>query len=78
MAKIQEVPTADSGTDQNNAEYNVFANTDQNAEDERVALATLISNLKLDIDENKKIQNQLKKVNASLAHELKECKSILA
>ncbi|GKA73259.1 retrovirus-related pol polyprotein from transposon TNT 1-94 [Tanacetum coccineum] len=122
MAKIQEVPTADSGTDtepleqvHNDAEYNVFANvrqhseqpestsntclvekddsnvtpdspdmcdndiqTDQNAEDERVALANLIANLKLDVDENKKIQKQLKKANASLAHELKECKSILA
>nr|GFA15237.1 hypothetical protein [Tanacetum cinerariifolium] len=122
MAKIQEIPTADSGTDtkllehvQNNAEYNVFANvrqhseqsdstsntcliekddsnvtpdspdmcdngiqTDQNAEDERVALANLIVNLKLDVDENKKTQKQLKKANTSLAHELKECKSILA
>ncbi|GJR62845.1 retrovirus-related pol polyprotein from transposon TNT 1-94 [Tanacetum coccineum] len=122
MAKIQEVPTADSGTDtepleqvHNDAEYNVFANvrqhseqpestsntclvekddsnvtpdspdmcdndiqTDQNAEDERAALANLIANLKLDVDENKKIQKQLKKANASLAHELKECKSILA
>ncbi|GJU41103.1 hypothetical protein Tco_1194060 [Tanacetum coccineum] len=37
-----------------------------------------IANLKLDIDENKKIQKQLKKANASLTHELKECKSILA
>ncbi|GKB44018.1 hypothetical protein Tco_0888960 [Tanacetum coccineum] len=45
--------------------------------DERVALANLIANLKLDVDENKKIQKQLKKANASLAHELKECKSIL-
>ncbi|GJT02132.1 hypothetical protein Tco_0823301 [Tanacetum coccineum] len=101
MEKIQEVPTADSGTDiqpleqvQNDAEYNVFANvsqhseqpkstsntclvekndsnvtpnsldmcdndiqTDHNAEecdDERVALANLIANLKLDADENKK------------------------
>nr|GEV63148.1 reverse transcriptase domain-containing protein [Tanacetum cinerariifolium] len=48
---------------------------DQNAEDERAAL--LIVNLKLDVDENKKIQKQLKKANTSLAHELKECKSIL-
>ncbi|GJU32612.1 retrovirus-related pol polyprotein from transposon TNT 1-94 [Tanacetum coccineum] len=122
MAKIQEVPTADSGTDtelleqvHNDAEYNVFANvrqhskqpeftsntclvekddsnvthdspdmcdndiqTDQNVEDERVTLANLIANLKLDVDENKRIQKQLKKANASLAHELKECKSILA
>ncbi|GJV53867.1 hypothetical protein Tco_1449608 [Tanacetum coccineum] len=125
MAKIQEVPTADSGTDtepleqvQYDAEYNVFANerqhseqpesisntcvvekvdsnvipdspdmcdndiqTDQNVvecDDERVVLANLIVNLKLDVDENKNIQKQLKKSNTSLAHELKECKSILA
>ncbi|GJY42959.1 hypothetical protein Tco_0431172 [Tanacetum coccineum] len=125
MAKIKEVPTADSGTNiepleyvQYDLEYNVFANerhhskqpesisntcvvekvdsnvipdssdmcdhdiqTDQNAvecDDERVVLAKLIANLKLDVDENKKIQNQLKKANTSLAHELKECKSILA
>ncbi|GJX60685.1 hypothetical protein Tco_0292075 [Tanacetum coccineum] len=54
--------------------------TDQNAEacdDERVTLANLIANLKLDIDENKKIQKQLKKANASLTQELKECKSTL-
>ncbi|GJX05439.1 hypothetical protein Tco_0191355 [Tanacetum coccineum] len=54
---------------------------DQNAvecNDERVALANLISNLKLDVDENKKIQKQLKKVNAPLTQELTECKSILA
>nr|GEX20081.1 retrovirus-related Pol polyprotein from transposon TNT 1-94 [Tanacetum cinerariifolium] len=122
MAKIQEVPTVDLGTDtepleqvQYDAEYNVFSNekqhskqpesisntcvvekadsnvipnsldmrdndiqTDQTAKDERVTLANLIANLKLDVDENKKIQNQLKKVNTSLAHALKECKSILA
>ncbi|GJZ89811.1 retrovirus-related pol polyprotein from transposon TNT 1-94 [Tanacetum coccineum] len=49
---------------------------DQNAvecDDERVALA----NLKLDVDENKKFQKQLKKANASLTQELKECKSTL-
>nr|GEZ26406.1 hypothetical protein [Tanacetum cinerariifolium] len=54
--------------------------TDQNAEecdDERVMLAKLIANLKLDTDENKKIQKQLKKANTSLAHELQECKSAL-
>nr|GFB38144.1 hypothetical protein [Tanacetum cinerariifolium] len=122
MAKIQEVPTADSGTDseplehvQYDDEYNVFANvnqhckqsestsntclvekddsdvtpdspdmcendirTDQNAKDERAALANLIVNLKLDVDENKKIQKKLKKANTSLAHELKQCKYILA
>nr|GEU55842.1 hypothetical protein [Tanacetum cinerariifolium] len=125
MAKIQEVPTADSGTDsepveqvQNNAEYNVFANglqhyeqsesvsntclvetddsnvipdspdmceddiqneqNDVEIDDERVALANLIANLKLDVDENKKTQKQLKKANTTLAQELKECKAILA
>nr|GEV73015.1 integrase, catalytic region, zinc finger, CCHC-type, peptidase aspartic, catalytic [Tanacetum cinerariifolium] len=121
IAKIQEVPTADSGTDsepleqvQNDTGYNVFANdlqhsgqsesisntcilemdnsnvipdspdmcdddiqNDQNdveSDDERVALA----NLKLDVDENKKIQKQLKKANITLAHEMKEWKTILA
>ncbi|GJY82124.1 retrovirus-related pol polyprotein from transposon TNT 1-94, partial [Tanacetum coccineum] len=69
MAKIQESTSILS---------NLNPLTEQNAEDERVALANLIANLKLDVDENKKIQKQLKKANASLAHELKECKSILA
>nr|GEX43053.1 hypothetical protein [Tanacetum cinerariifolium] len=102
MAKIKEVPTADSGTDtepleqvQYDVEYNMFANerhhfeqpesisntcvvekvdsnvipdspemcdndiqTDQNdveCDDERVVLANIIANLKLDVDENKKI-----------------------
>nr|GEZ76085.1 integrase, catalytic region, zinc finger, CCHC-type, peptidase aspartic, catalytic [Tanacetum cinerariifolium] len=48
------------------------------SDDERVALANLIANLKLDVDENKKIQKQLKKANTTLAQELKECKTILA
>ncbi|GJZ13213.1 hypothetical protein Tco_0548443 [Tanacetum coccineum] len=55
--------------------------TDQNAvecDDERVVLANLIANLKLDVDENKKIQKQLNKANTTLTHELTECKSILA
>nr|GEU45805.1 integrase, catalytic region, zinc finger, CCHC-type, peptidase aspartic, catalytic [Tanacetum cinerariifolium] len=107
MAKIQEVPNADSGTDsepvgqvQNNAEYNVFANeiqhskqsefvsntclvetndsnvtldspnmcedniqneqNDVDSDDERVAHANLIANLKLDVDENKKIKKEIK------------------
>nr|GEZ84733.1 hypothetical protein [Tanacetum cinerariifolium] len=53
---------------------------DQNAKeykDKRDVLANLILNLKLDTDENKKIQKQLKKENASLTNELKECKSTL-
>nr|GEV75870.1 hypothetical protein [Tanacetum cinerariifolium] len=48
------------------------------SDDERVALANLIANLKIDVDENKKIQKQLNKANTSLAQELKECKAILA
>nr|GEY79876.1 integrase, catalytic region, zinc finger, CCHC-type, peptidase aspartic, catalytic [Tanacetum cinerariifolium] len=51
---------------------------DVERDDERVALANLIANLKLDVDENKKIQNKLKKANTTLAQELKECKTILA
>nr|GFA02422.1 hypothetical protein [Tanacetum cinerariifolium] len=90
IAKIQEVPTADSCTDTEplkQDDSNVTPNspdmcdndiqTDKNTEDERVALANLIANLKPNVHENKKIQKQLKKANASLAHELKECKSIL-
>ncbi|GJZ41156.1 hypothetical protein Tco_0588042 [Tanacetum coccineum] len=84
MAKIQEVPNADSCTDSEpleHVQYDTGYNNDQNAiegDDERVALANLITNLKLDVDENKKIQKQLKKANASLTQELTECKSILA
>nr|GEV23751.1 hypothetical protein [Tanacetum cinerariifolium] len=76
---------------QNDAGYNVFANhlqhseqskfNDQNdveSDDERVAFANLIDNLKLDVDENKKIQKQLKKANTTLAQELKERKAILS
>ncbi|GJZ59823.1 hypothetical protein Tco_0615639 [Tanacetum coccineum] len=101
MAKIQEVPNADSGTYAEPLEHvqydtddNVFANDIQHfkqfesisntcaleteCDDERVALANLIANLKLDVDENKMIQKQLKKANATLTQELTECKSILA
>nr|GEZ17246.1 putative ribonuclease H-like domain-containing protein [Tanacetum cinerariifolium] len=51
---------------------------DVDSDDERVALANLIANLKLDVDENKKIHKQLKKANTTLDQELKECKAILA
>ncbi|GJV52007.1 retrovirus-related pol polyprotein from transposon TNT 1-94 [Tanacetum coccineum] len=54
--------------DQNVVEY----------DDGPVVLANLIANLKLDVNENKKIQKQLKKANASLTQELTKCKSILA
>nr|GEZ54498.1 hypothetical protein [Tanacetum cinerariifolium] len=68
MAKIQEVPTADSCTDsepleQDDSDVTLDSldmcehdiQTDQNAKDERDALANLIANLKLNVDENKKI-----------------------
>ncbi|GJZ34285.1 hypothetical protein Tco_0580102 [Tanacetum coccineum] len=45
--------------------------------DERAALANLIANLTLDTEENKTILKQLKKANASLTHELEECKTNL-
>ncbi|GKB56593.1 retrovirus-related pol polyprotein from transposon TNT 1-94 [Tanacetum coccineum] len=76
MAKIQEVPNADSGTDSEPLEQD--DQNDVECDDERVALANLIANLKLDVNENKKIQKQLKKANATLTQELTECKSILA
>nr|GEU74737.1 hypothetical protein [Tanacetum cinerariifolium] len=66
------------------AQYSYMAKiqeTDQNdveSDDECVALATLIANLKINVDENKKIQKKLKKENTTLAQEQKECKTILA
>ncbi|GJU71912.1 retrovirus-related pol polyprotein from transposon TNT 1-94 [Tanacetum coccineum] len=68
MAKIQEVPNADSGTDTEPLEQD--DQNDVECDDERVALANLIANLKLDVDENKKIQKQLKKANATLTQDL--------
>ncbi|GJS66591.1 retrovirus-related pol polyprotein from transposon TNT 1-94 [Tanacetum coccineum] len=44
-------------------------------EDERVFLSSLIANLKLDVDENKNKQKQLKKANKSLTQELKKKKT---
>ncbi|GJS55732.1 reverse transcriptase domain-containing protein [Tanacetum coccineum] len=49
----------------------------EKVDNERAALANLIANLTLDTEENKKILKQLKKANASLTQELKECKSNL-
>ncbi|GJR50192.1 hypothetical protein Tco_1400713 [Tanacetum coccineum] len=53
---------------------------DQNAdeyEDDRVVLANLIANLKLDHDKNKKTLKQLKKANTSLTHKLNEFKYVI-
>ncbi|GJS22086.1 hypothetical protein Tco_0450718 [Tanacetum coccineum] len=51
---------------------------DQNAAecvDERAALANLIANLTLDMEENKTVLKQLKKANASLTKKMKKCKT---
>ncbi|GJV50713.1 retrovirus-related pol polyprotein from transposon TNT 1-94 [Tanacetum coccineum] len=76
------VETGDSNVTPDSPDmYDNDIQDDQNdveCDDERVALANLIDNLKLDVDENKKIQKQLKKANATLTQELTECKSILA
>ncbi|GJW46629.1 hypothetical protein Tco_0078275 [Tanacetum coccineum] len=53
---------------------------DQNAEehkDERVMLASLIANFKLDLDENKKSQKKFKKANTSITQELNKSKQDL-
>nr|GEY35653.1 retrovirus-related Pol polyprotein from transposon TNT 1-94 [Tanacetum cinerariifolium] len=92
MAKIQEQSESISNTclvEMDNS--NVISDSPDMCEDdiqndqndvkskyEHVVLANLIANLKLDVDENKKIQKQLKKANTTLAQELKECKTILA
>nr|GEY33710.1 hypothetical protein [Tanacetum cinerariifolium] len=81
MAKIQEqsesvsntclVETDDSNVTPNSPDMCEDAiQNDQNdveSDDERVALANLNANLKLDVDENKKIQKQLKKASTTLA-----------
>ncbi|GJY31578.1 retrovirus-related pol polyprotein from transposon TNT 1-94 [Tanacetum coccineum] len=91
MAKIQEVSPEESSSTgqpleqvQNHDESNVYDNVRQHSEknaaectDERVALANLIANLTLDTEENKTILKQLKKANASLTQELKECRTNL-
>ncbi|GJS92146.1 hypothetical protein Tco_0774782 [Tanacetum coccineum] len=77
MAKIQEVPNEDSGTDDEPVEQE--DQNDVECDDSELHLLILIANLnRLDVDENKKIQKQLKKANATLTQELTECKSILA
>ncbi|GKD25294.1 hypothetical protein Tco_1231508 [Tanacetum coccineum] len=75
MAEVDSNTTPDS-SDRCNNEFEDDQDADDH-EDELVVLANLIANLKLDIDANKKIQKQLRNVNATLAHELKECKSAL-
>nr|GEV35155.1 hypothetical protein [Tanacetum cinerariifolium] len=59
MAKIQEVLHATNDNSGPTYDAEPFEKVDQNAdehEDERLLLTSLIANLKLDFDENKKIQ----------------------
>ncbi|GJS97698.1 hypothetical protein Tco_0804666 [Tanacetum coccineum] len=56
-----------------NNEEEVDQNTKQH-EDKCVLLASLVTNLKLDIDENRKIHKQLKKANTYLTQELRDSK----
>nr|GEW34874.1 hypothetical protein [Tanacetum cinerariifolium] len=76
METIDSNMTPDSSDKCNNAFLEDHNANDR--ENECVAFANLIANLKLDTDGNKKIQKQLKRANASLTHELNECKSALA
>ncbi|GJT69852.1 hypothetical protein Tco_1029138 [Tanacetum coccineum] len=75
MTEVDSNTTHDS-SDMCNNEFEDDQNVDDH-EDECVVLANLIANLKLDTDENKKIQKKLKKANASITHELNECKYVL-
>ncbi|GJU22112.1 hypothetical protein Tco_1155454 [Tanacetum coccineum] len=64
MAKIQEVPTADSGTDteplehvHNDAEYNVFANVKQHSEQPESTIA--IQNKQTEFERYKALNNRI-------------------
>ncbi|GJU96456.1 putative ribonuclease H-like domain-containing protein [Tanacetum coccineum] len=67
MEKIQEVHTTDSGHSFDTEPLEKAGQNAKECDDERDVLSNLIANLKLDTDENKKIQKQLKKANTSLA-----------
>ncbi|GJZ38623.1 hypothetical protein Tco_0585186 [Tanacetum coccineum] len=77
VIEIADSNVIPDSSDMCNNEFEDDQNVDDNDEDERVELANLIANLKLDIDENKKIQNQLRKANTTLTQELNESKSAL-
>ncbi|GJV98434.1 hypothetical protein Tco_1553686 [Tanacetum coccineum] len=64
MEKVDSNTTPDS-SDMCNNEFKDDQNAD-NHESELVGITNLIANLKFDIDENKKIQKQLRNANASL------------
>ncbi|GJY68404.1 hypothetical protein Tco_0471386 [Tanacetum coccineum] len=91
MAKIQEQPESFNNTYMmETVDSNVISDSsdmcdnegqadqnDENTKDNRVLLASLIANFKLDFDENKKSQRQLKKANTSITQELEKKKQDL-
>ncbi|GJT98410.1 hypothetical protein Tco_1093928 [Tanacetum coccineum] len=72
VEKVDSNVTRDS-SDMCTNEWEVDKNVEE-TEDERVLLASLVSNLKLNVYENKKIQKQLKNANTSLTQELEKNK----
>ncbi|GJU96348.1 hypothetical protein Tco_1321104 [Tanacetum coccineum] len=77
MVNIQEVLTAVDDYLRPTYDTEPLEKVDQNteeSEDEHALLASLIANLKLDVDENKKIEKQLKKANTTVTQELEKYK----
>ncbi|GJX98333.1 hypothetical protein Tco_0355352 [Tanacetum coccineum] len=72
MEKVDSNTTPDS-LDMCNNEIEADQNAEK-PEDERVLIDSLIVNLKLDVDENKTIQKQLKKATTSITQELNKRK----
>ncbi|GJT95531.1 hypothetical protein Tco_1370794 [Tanacetum coccineum] len=75
VEKVDSNVTRDS-SDMCTNEWEVDKNVEE-TEDERVLLASLVSNLKLDVYENKKIQKQLKNANTSSTQELEKITCLL-
>ncbi|GJR29055.1 hypothetical protein Tco_1105287 [Tanacetum coccineum] len=77
MTNIQEVLHAAGDNSGPTYDAEPLEKVDQNVDEpdnERVMLASLIANLKLDVDENKMKHKQLKKENTSLSQELEKSK----
>ncbi|GKD84950.1 hypothetical protein Tco_1356104 [Tanacetum coccineum] len=77
MTNIQEVLHAADDNSGPTYDAEPLEKADQNVDEpdnERVMLASLIANLKLDVDENKMKHMQLKKENTSLSQELEKSK----
>nr|GEU67758.1 hypothetical protein [Tanacetum cinerariifolium] len=77
IENIHEVPTADSEATYDSEPLEKADQNAKNPKDERVLLASLIENFKLDLAENKESQRQLKKLNTSITQELNKSKQDL-